>query len=58
MSVFGDEISNIDSVYIKCTQNMVVDFQCRDHSYPIAPALSWSNQNIDLFDFDFEIMCS
>ena len=54
----GDEVSNVDFAYKQCTQNMVVDFQCRDHPDPIVPALSWSSHDINFFDLNSRIICN
>lgn len=53
--VFVYELNNVGFAYKQSAQNMVVNFQCRDHPDPIAPNFSWSSHDIDLLDLNFGI---
>ena len=54
--VLVDKVGNISSVYKQCTKDLVVDFECRDHSYPVIPALSRCSSHIDYFHAYFWVV--
>jgi hypothetical protein len=51
----GDEIGYVGFAHQQGAENMVIDFQCRNHPDAGTPALSWGCQDIDLFHLDGRI---